>query len=200
MRKIISFMHISLDGFVAGLDGEMDWIKVDEEIFDHVGKRISQGDTAMYGRLTYQMMENYWPTAADKPTATKHDIEHSKWYGKVYKIVLSKTMKDSVLPSAQAAFANTSIINENLMDHINEIKQSRQGESKEILLFGSPTATHSLMKLNLIDGYWLFVNPIILGRGIPLFADIKDKTKLKLLTTKQFSCGVTELNYVVDNT
>ena len=193
-------MHISLDGYVAGPKGEMDWIKVDQEIFDHVGKRIGQGDTALYGRATYQMMENYWPTAADKPNATKHDIEHSMWYKKVRKIVLSKTMKDSVLPSAQAAFANTSIINENLMDHINEIKQSRQGESKEILLFGSPTATHSLMKLNLIDGYWLFVNPIILGRGIPLFADIKDKTKLKLLTTKQFSCGVTELNYVVDNT
>ena len=63
MRKIISFMHISLDGFVAGLNGEMDWIKVDEEIFDHVGKRISEGDTALYGRVTYQMMENYWPTA-----------------------------------------------------------------------------------------------------------------------------------------
>ena len=69
MRKIISFMHISLDGFVAGPNGEMDWIKVDEEIFDHVGKRISKVDTALYGRVTYQMMENYWPTAANKPTA-----------------------------------------------------------------------------------------------------------------------------------
>ena len=63
-------MHISLDGFVAGLNGEMDWIKVDEEIFDYVGKRIREGDTALYGRVTYQMMENYWPTAGDKPTAT----------------------------------------------------------------------------------------------------------------------------------
>ena len=59
MRKIISFMHISLDGFVAGLNGEMDWIKVDEEIFDYVGKRISEGDIALYRRVTYQMMENY---------------------------------------------------------------------------------------------------------------------------------------------
>ena len=80
MRKIISFMHISLDGFVAGLNGEMDWIKVDEEIFDYVGKRISESDTALYGRITYEMMENYWPTAGDKPRATRHDIEHSKWY------------------------------------------------------------------------------------------------------------------------
>ena len=189
MRKIISFMHISLDGFVAGLNGEIDWVKVDEEIFDYVGKRISKGDTSIYGRVTYQMMESYWPTAADKPTATKHDIEHSKWYSKVHKVVLSKTMINTGL-------TNTTIISNNLPDRINEIKE-QAGE--DILLFGSPTATHSLIQQNLIDGYWLFVNPIILGQGIPLFVDIKDKIKLKLLpTTRQFTCGVTELNYTVD--
>ena len=88
MRKIISFMHISLDGFVAGLNGEMDWIKVDEEIFDHVGKRISD------------------------------------------KVVLSRTMED-------AGLTNTQIVNNNLSDRINAIKQQ---EGKDILLFGSPTA------------------------------------------------------------
>ena len=184
-------MHISLDGFVAGPNGEMDWIKVDEEIFDYVGQRISKGDTALYGRVTYQMMENYWPTAGDDPAASKHDIEHSKWYNKARKVVLSKTMKDTGL-------TNTKIINGNLSNEINEIKQPRNGGSNDILLFGSPTATHSLVQLDLIDGYWLFVNPIILGRGIPLFVDIKDKIKLKLLTTRQFTCGVTELNYTVD--
>jgi dihydrofolate reductase len=193
MRKIISFMHVSLDGFVAGPNGELNWAKVDEEIFDHVGKRISEGDTALYGRVTYQLMESYWPTAADKPNASKHDTEHSKWYSKVHKVVLSKTMKEADL-------TNTKIISDNLSDRINEIKKSGD---KEILLFGSPTATHSLMKLNLIDGYWLFVNPIILGQGIPLFADInpdsyRDKIKLNLVTTRQFTSGVTELNYIVD--
>lgn len=188
MRKVISFMHISLDGFVAGPNRELNWAKVDEEIFDYVGKRISEGDTALYGRVTYLMMENYWPTAGEKPTATKHDIEHSRWYNKVHKVVLSKTMQDSDL-------TNIKIISDNLSERINEIKQ-RSG--KDILLFGSPTATHSLMQQNLIDGYWLFVNPIILGQGIPLFVDIKDKIKLKLLTTRQFSSGVTELNYIVD--
>jgi dihydrofolate reductase len=188
MRKIISFMHSSLDGFVAGPNGEMDWIKVDEEIFAHVGKRISEGDTALYGRVTYQMMEGYWPTAADKPNATRHDIEHSKWYKKVHKIVLSKTLRDADL-------TNTEIISDNLTDRINKIKQ-KPGE--DILLFGSPTATHSLIQLNLIDGYWLFVNPIILGQGIPLFTGIKEKIKLKLFKTQQFSCGVTELSYIVD--
>ena len=188
MRKIYSFMHISLDGFVAGLNGEMDWIKVDEEIFDYVGKRISEGDCALYGRVTYQMMENYWPTAGDNLKATKHDIEHSKWYKKIHKIVLSKTLIESDLN-------DTEIISDNILNRINDIKNQ---EGKDILLFGSPTATHSLIKLNLIDGYWLFVNPVILGLGVPLFVNIKEKTKLKLLTTRQFSCGVIELNYLVD--
>src|SRR5690606_5886891 len=131
MRKIISFMHISLDGFVAGPNGEMDWIKVDEEIFDYVGKRVSPGDTALYGRVTYQMMESYWPTAGDKPTATKHDIEHSKWYSKIHKVVLSKTLNPDSYREA-----NTTIIGDNIPDRINEIKQ-QAGE--DIFLFGSPT-------------------------------------------------------------
>jgi dihydrofolate reductase len=196
MRKIISFMHISLDGFVAGLNGELDWVKIDEEIFDYVGKRISKGDTALYGRITYQMMENYWPTAADRPTATKHDIEHSKWYSKVHKVVLSKTMNGAG-PIA-IGLTNIKFVDDSLSNRINEIKQTRNGGNEEILLFGSPTATHSLSKLNLIDGYWLFVNPVILGRGIPLFVDVKDKIKLNLLTTRRFASGVIELNYIVD--
>jgi dihydrofolate reductase len=198
MKKIISFMHISLDGFVAGPSGEMNWIKVDEELFDFVGKRISQSDTALYGRVTYQMMDNYWPTAGTKPNASRHDIEHSRWYSNVHKVVLSRTLKGADLPAGQTGLANTTIISDNLPDQINSIKQSRNGGSEDILLFGSPTATHSLMQLNLIDGYWLFVNPIILGQGIPLFTGSLDKTKLKLLTTRQFTSGVTELNYIVD--
>ena len=133
-------------------------------------------------------MESYWPTAGNKPNATRHDIEHSTWYAKVQKVVLSKTMKD-------AALTNTTIISDNLLNNINKIKQQ---PGKDILLFGSPTATHALMQLNLIDGYWLFVNPIILGQGIPLFKNITDKIKLTLLSTRNFNCGVTELNYVTD--
>jgi len=188
MTKIISFMHVSLDGFAAGPNGEMDWIKFDEELFDYVGKRISESDTALYGRVTFQMMEDYWPTAAEKPDASKHDIEHSKWYINAHKIVLSRTLKEEGL-------SKTTIIRDDLPDRIEEIKQKA---GKEILLFGSPRATHSLIQLNLIDGYWLFVNPIILGRGIPLLSGVKDKINLKLLNTRKFVCGVTELNYAVN--
>src|SRR6478736_5693700 len=105
MRKIISFMHISLDGFVAGPNGEMNWITVNEEIFDHVEKRIGEGDAALYGRVTYDMMESYWPTAADAPDASKHDKVHSKWYKNAHKIVLSKTLKGTDKP-------NTTIISD----------------------------------------------------------------------------------------
>jgi dihydrofolate reductase len=191
MRKIISFMHMSLDGFVAGPKGEMDWITINEEIFNHIETRISECDTALYGRNTYEMMQNYWPTATDKPNASRHDIEHSKWYANVHKVVLSKTMDGIDLN-------NTTVISHKLSEDIRKIKNVGKGMNSDILLFGSPMATHSLMQQNLIDGFWLFVNPIILGQGIPLFEGIKDKIKLKLLNTKQFNCGVTELNYTVD--
>lgn len=183
-------MHISLDGFVAGPNGEMDWIKVDQEVFDHVEKRIGQGDTALYGRVTYQMMESYWPTAANQPNATEHDINHSKWYSKVHKVVLSHTLND-------ASLNNTTVISNQLSENINAIKQASDGNTSDILIFGSPNATHALMKENLIDGYWLFVNPIILGQGIPLFMEMEHKVKLNLVTSHQFSSGVTELSYVV---
>ena len=185
MRKLISFMHISLDGFVAGLNGEMDWIKVDEEIFDYVGKRISEGDTALYGRVTYQMMESYWPGAGDQPGATRHDKQHSAWYNKVTKVVLSKTMQGVKLPNVQ-------IISN---DVANEIIKLKKAPGKDILIFGSPTAVHSLMKENLPDEYWLFVNPILLGQGTSLFKDIRERTKLKFIASDTFSSGVVCLHY-----
>lgn len=183
MRKIVLFMHTSLDGFVAGPHGEMNWIKADEEIFDYAGERTRQADTALYGRVTWQMMEAYWPTAADNPSATKHDIEHGTWYNKVQKVVLSKTIKD--VP------ANTTIINNDISENINKLKQQ---PGKEILIFGSPRVVHSLMELKLIDEMWLFVNPVILAEGIPLFKK-SGKTFLELKKTHAFSSGVVCLHY-----
>ncbi|MCB0726496.1 MAG: dihydrofolate reductase family protein [Ignavibacteriae bacterium] len=180
MRKLVLFVHVSLDGFVAGPKGEMNWIHIDDEIFDYVGKRIEKTDAALYGRITYQMMEDYWPTAADKPDASKHDIEHSKWYSQAGKIILSKTIQENDKP-------NTKVISNDLKTEINSIKQS---EGSEILIFGSPSAAHSLMELDLIDGYWLFVNPVLIGKGIPLFKNIGTKQNLKMTGCKVFSSGV----------
>ena len=189
MRNLISFMHISLDGFVAGPRGEMNWIQINDEIFAHVEQRIGKTDTALYGRITYTMMENYWPTAADKPNASRHDIAHSRWYKTAGKIVLSTTLKT---PES----ANTRVIAADLAATIRAIKNE---EGSEILVFGSPTATHSLLREGLIDGFWLFVNPIILGQGIPLFTGSGESIKLKRISTHAFDCGVTELNYLTEN-
>ena len=185
MGSLVSFMHISLDGFVAGINGEMDWIYVDEEIFDYVGERIFVTDCALYGRKTYQMMEGYWPTAANQPDASKHDIEHSKWYNNVAKVVLSKTLNE-------ASLANTKVIGDNLNSEIFKLKRNTD---KEILIFGSPTATHSLLAAGLVDSYWLFVNPVLLGQGIPLFKNINHKTALTLVASHIFPSGVICLRY-----
>lgn len=185
MRPIVSFMHVSLDGFTAGPNGEMNWIKVDDEIFDYAGDRTSKADTALYGRVTWQMMEAYWPTAADKPNASKHDIEHSTWYNKVDKVVLSKSMEGQQL-------ANTVVVSDDVEHRIKALKQQAGGE---IIMFGSPGAVHSLLQHNLIDEFWVFVNPILLGKGIPLFKNVQEVTKLQLVTSKAFSCGVVCLHY-----
>ena len=185
MRKLIFFMHTSLDGFVAGLNGEMNWIKVDEAIFDFVGTMTDQADTALYGRVTYEMMESYWPTAADKPTATKHDIEHSQWYNKVSKIVLSGTLKETGL-------LNTRVFGENIGENINRIKQQ---DGKNIIIFGSPSASNSLLKMGVVDEFWIFVNPVLLGQGMPLFKDITESVQLTLVETRAFDNGVIALHY-----
>jgi dihydrofolate reductase len=119
----------------------MDWIHVDEEIFDYAGLRTSESDTALYGRKTYEIMEAYWPTAADKPNPSRHDIEHSTWYNKVPKVVLSKSLEGQSLP-------NTTIISDNIPDSINTIKFE---PGKDIIIFGSPTAAHSFSTLTLSD-------------------------------------------------
>ncbi len=189
MRRLVLLMNTSLDGFVAGPNGELDWIKVDKELFDYSVTLTDQADTALYGRVTYQMMESYWPTAADQPTATKHDIEHSGWYNKVAKIVLSRTIQ-------QTDLRNTRFFGDNILKEIYKVKQET---GKNILIIGSPSVVHTLTKEHLIDDYWLFVNPILLGNGIPLFTGIKDIVHLKLATTKVFTSGVIALHYAKES-
>lgn len=187
MGNIVLFMHTSLDGFAAGPNGEMNWIHVDQEIFDHGAERIKQTNTALYGRVTFGMMEGYWPTAADKPGATKHDREHAAWYKQARKIVLSTTLD-------QSAFANTTVVGKDFATALHTLKQATNGE---ILLFGSPSTAHALLAEGLIDACWLNVNPVLLGEGIPAFKGIKAKESLKLVSTHVFSSGVVSLSYEV---
>ena len=137
------------------------------------------------GRATYQMMEAYWPRAGEHPNASYHYIEHWKWYNDVLKVVFSWSLHEQSLP-------NTTIIGKNLEQEVLELKRL---PGKDIIMFGSPTAAHHLMKHDLIDEYGLFVNPVLLGHGIPMFHDIDRILNLKPSPTRTFSSGVICLRY-----
>src|SRR4051812_34154965 len=141
MRKIIYLMHSSLDGFVAGVNGEMNWIKVDDQIFDMVGELTKEADTAIYGKNTFKMMEGYWPTAGDEPGASKHDKEHSEWTNAALKLVFSTTLEHT-------DWQNTRIIRGNVAEEISAIKQQ---PGKNMLMIGSTTLSYSFARLGLID-------------------------------------------------
>lgn len=185
MRRVVYFIHVSLDGFVSDSKGEIAWAKANEEMFDIAGMQTDRSDTAVYGRNTYNIMENYWPEAGEKPGASKHDIQHSEWYNKVEKIVISSTLNEADLN-------NVRIISKNLPEEIVKLKNRVGGD---IVLFGSPSTAHTLMEKDLIDDYWFFINPVLLGGGIPLFKNIRNKMSLELVSGKVFDSGVVCVHY-----
>lgn len=179
-------MHISLDGYAAGPNGEMDWIVVDQDIFDHGAERILATDTALYGRKTYEMMEAYWPMAADLPNASKHDIQHSAWYRDAKKVVISTSL--------QSTDQKTLILGGDLLTQLQEIKLNTD---QDILLFGSPSTAHALFALGLIEKTWINISPVLLGAGIRAFEGIEDRLRLKLVDTHVFDSGVVYLSHEV---
>ncbi|MCW3465808.1 dihydrofolate reductase family protein [Chitinophaga nivalis] len=185
MRKTVLFMHTSLDNFVAGPQGEMNWINANDEIFTYASQSTRAADTALYGRKTYEMMESYWPTAADQPNPSAHDLEHAEWYNRVTKVVISTTLQGSEKP-------RTIIFSERIAEQVQALKATA---GKDILIFGSPSTVHFLMQENLIDEFWLFVNPIVLGKGIPLFKGLTHTIKLDLIKRIAFDSGVVCLHY-----
>lgn len=187
MRNLVYFKHISLDGFVARLNGELDWIKLDDSdaAYDFIATMTLNFGTALYGRVIYEMMQSYWLTAGEQPNASKNIKQLSTWYKKVSKIVLSKTINENGLDS-------TTVINDRLADKLNEIKKQ---DGTDILTFIGPGASHLLLKEGLIDEFRLFIHPVMLGQGIPLFKNVTDLTSLKLLKTKTFPSGVIAVHY-----
>ncbi|HXV43696.1 MAG TPA: dihydrofolate reductase family protein [Anaerolineae bacterium] len=185
MRKVVLFMHISLDGFAAGPNGELDWISYDEELEKYAEGVVSTVGAPLYGRVTYQMMESYWPTVLTNPSSTKHEIDHANWVENIPKVVFSKTLE-------KVEWNNTRLIKDNIAEEVLKLKQQ---PGKDLVIFGSPGLTHTFMELDLIDEYRLTVNPVILGQGMPVFKDFKDPSDLKLLNAKTFDSGVVALHY-----
>lgn len=185
MRRVIAFMHVSLDGFTTGPNGELEWAIVDNELNPYIDEQIRKVGTAVYGRNTYLGMYSYWPTVLADPNADPRDLAHARWVDDISKVVFSKTL-------TRADWKNTRIVKDQIVEEVAALKREPGGD---LMIFGSPGLTHTFMNLDLIDDYRLFLNPIVLGGGTPLFQDITSWTKLKLAETKAFQNGVVALHY-----
>jgi dihydrofolate reductase len=185
MRKLVLFMHISLDGFAADTKSGLDWISYDSELQQYADGIVATVGSPVYGRVTYELMAGYWPTVLNDPNASEHSKAHARWVDQVTKIVFSKTMN-------KADWNNTIVINDNIAEEINKLKQQ---PGKDLVIFGSPTLAHSFMELDLIDEYQLTLNPVLLGSGKPAFENIKNKTNLKLVKATTLKSGVVGLHY-----
>lgn len=185
MRKVVVLMHVSLDGFTAGPNGELAWAIVDEEMEHYVDNLLKSVDTALYGRVTYQMMESYWPTVPANPASSKHDVDHARWVENVSKVVVSKTLET-------VTWNNTQLVKDHIAEAISALKREPGGD---IMTFGSPSLVWTLMQSGLIDEYRINLNPVVLGGGIPLFQGIDGNMPLKLVAAKPFHSGVVGLHY-----
>lgn len=185
MRKIILFMHTSLDGFTAGPNGEMDWISVDDEIFNDVLDLQNTADTALFGGVLYREMAGYWPGVAVNPSSTKSELEHASWLNHSPKLVFSRTLQ-------KTDWNNSKIVRENIPAELQKLKAE---SGKNILLFGGAEIARALMELGLVDEYRLNVNPVVLGGGKPLFRNAGEMAHLKLLEARRFNSGVVGLHY-----
>jgi dihydrofolate reductase len=186
MRKVILFMHVSLDGFVQGPnDWDINWIAFDEELEKYSKDTLSTVDTVLWGRGTHLGMQQYWTSVPSNPEASQHDIEHAQWINKTTKIVFSTTL-------VKTDWNNSRLVKENIAEEIANLKQQ---PGKDMIILGSPRFAHSLMQLGLIDEYRINVNPIVLGDGLPLFKDLKDRINLKLIENKTLNSGVIGLVY-----
>jgi len=186
VRKVIYSILSSLDGFIAGPNGELDWVIIDEELHRYINDQESAIGAHLYGRRTYETMEAYWPTADKDPSNPLYIIEFARIWQRMPKIVFSRTL--------QKVGENARLVKENIAGEINALKVQ---SSKDMEVGGAGIAA-TFMQLGLIDEYQLYVQPVILGNGIPLFQTPGVAVKLRLVEVHPFHSGVVQLRYHVD--
>jgi len=179
MRKLIAAMNMTLDGFCNHTA-----MIADDEIHQHYNDLLSNADILLYGRITYQLMESYWPAVVKNPTGNKPTDEFAVLIDNISKIVYSRTLKN-------VDWKNTILKKEFIVEEILELKKL----AGKTILVGSPGLIAAFSQLDLIDEYQLSVQPTILGTGLTLFKNIRDRKNLKLLQTKIFDCGAVTLYY-----
>jgi dihydrofolate reductase len=187
MRSIIQLAHVSLDGYLAGPGGSMDFVTFDNEIADYTYPLMRTVDTSIYGRTTYQMMEGYWPSVLDSADASEGERGHARWYTGVKKIVASRTLPAQ---TGQVTIAGDDIV--------SVIAAAKQQPGGDMMIFASPTLSHALSAAGLIDEWRLTFQPVIVGGGgLPLFGGKEPRSKLELRSSKTFGSGVIAAHYVV---
>ncbi len=185
-------MNITLDGFMAGPNTELDWHfqSWNDEMARHACEQLSAMDTILLGRVTYQTMANYWPFETLGPSSPREDIAFADMMNNYKKIVFSRTL-EKVDPPA-GGWKNTRLVKENIKEEISEMKQL---PGKDMIIYGSGGLVQSFKQLSLIDEFRFWVAPVAIGNGMPLFKGIRNRLNLKLLKTKQVSSGVVILYY-----
>jgi dihydrofolate reductase len=181
MRKLVSFMVVTLDGFYEGPNQEFDWPNVDDEFNEFAISQLNDIDALLFGRVTYEMMASYWPT----PAAIEGDPATADRMNNVNKVVYSSTLD-------AADWQNTTLVKGDAAESVAELKRQ---PGKMLALFGSPHLTVGLLERGLLDELRVMVNPILLGGGASLFTGLKDRVSLELLTTTTFKSGNVLLRY-----
>jgi len=179
MRKLIAAINMTLDGFC-----DHTAMIADDEIHQHYNELLSSAGTLIYGRITYQLMESYWPSVVKNPTGNKPIDEFAVLIDNISKIVFSRTLK-------HVDWKNTQLKKEVVKEEVLELKQ----QAGKPILVGSPGLIVTFTQIDLIDEYQLSVQPTVLGSGLQLFKNIKDRVNLKLLKTKTFGCGAVTFYY-----
>ena len=171
------------------LDGFCDHTAMiaDEEIHQHYTELLNSAGSILYGRITYQLMESYWPTVVKNPTGNKPMDEFAVAIETIPKIIFSETLTST-------AWKNVTLTARDLKSEVLELKQSQHAGKNDILV-GSPSLISALTELGLVDEFQLCVHPVIAGSGLPLFQKISERTILKLRKTKSFGSGAIVLYY-----
>jgi dihydrofolate reductase len=184
MRKLIAFNHVTLDGYFTGVNSDMGWAHAgndDAEFNAFVADNASGGGQLLLGRNTYELFSSYWPT----PTAMKNDPIVAEGMNSMPKVVFSRTLD-------KASWSNTELVKG---DIVSEVQKLKNESGKGMAILGSGSIVSQLAPEGLIDEYQVVVNPIVLGKGRPMFGGIKDTLNLKLIKTRTFGNGKVYLCY-----
>jgi dihydrofolate reductase len=187
MRRVIVSMNVTLDGFMAGAKGELDWHFPlwNKEMSSYACEQLHDVDTILLGRVSYQTMARYWPYAAFYLTGTSDDIEFAHMMNNHNKIVFSKTLE-------KVEWNNSRLIRDNIQEEISLLKQQR---GKDMIIYGSGSIVQTFTRLGLIDEYRIWMHPVVITRGKSLFKSVRNNLNLKLTQTRTFSSGVVLLHY-----